>query len=506
MSENNQTELHRITKNSNEPNNPNKIATKNSIGKLNTEKFKQVKQEFTEEVNNITSLEDANINVLKQRAEAFGNRAQRRELQKLLNDKLKKLEAKTPTENTTNVQKTEATESKPKPTTEKPVETPKTEEPKANQKSADIIKKSRSYKKIEKMIEESTDMSKVRAKLSNNPEFRKLSPTEQRQLIGKINQREALLETKASTPKGAQETSASKGTPKASNKEYSMMNWFDNLNDIKTPTLGALSTVKSVDENIVIPQDKVFDSQLDPNQEYAYEEEPVQAESVSETEESEESEVQEANEQDEVSETDNTEENSTTEESETTDETGTTDETETSKETEATDESEVNTGEKETPADDKGSATNGDKIPTTVSSSTPSSEANDNVTSRQNSTGTTVPPDNNRTNKTDVQARQVQEESAAEQTVSQDNLEERDIPAEQKYNITQKVLNAESDEEIADALQTLREVGRFKGRKNLRRLLKAKRKNNQERIQKYQEKVNSNINATNNAYKEKLDD
>ena len=491
--------MHRITKNSNEPNNPNKIATKNSIGKLNTEKFKQVKQEFAEEVNNITSLEDANINVLKQRAEAFGNRAQRRELQKLLNDKLKKLEAKTPTENTTNVQKTEATESKPKPTTEKPVETPKTEEPKANQKSADIIKKSRSYKKIEKMIEESTDMSKVRAKLSNNPDFDKLSPAEKRQLIGKINQREALLETKASTPNGAQEAS----TPKASNKEYDVINWFDNFKDMKTPTLGALNAVKSVDENIVILQDKELDSQLDPNQEYVFEEEPVQEEPVSKTEGAEVNTGEEkALADDKGFATPDVSNQTGTEQPATVPQTP---------ESNASAPSETQVQNSNTPAGNaqtptSSTTTNGDSTPTTTPNSTSHTKSNDNVTSRQESIGTTVPQDNNRNNKTDVPTGQIREGSTSEQTVSQNNIEERDIPAEQKYNITQKVLKAESYEEIADALQTLREVGRFKGRKNLRRLLKAKRKNNQDRIQKYQEKVNSNINVINDAYRKKLKD
>ena len=68
------------------------------------------------------------------------------------------------------------------------------------------------------------------------------------------------------------------------------------------------------------------------------------------------------------------------------------------------------------------------------------------------------------------------------------------------------MLEAKTDEDIADALQTLRDVGRFKGRKNLRRLLKAKRKNNQERVEKYQEKVNANIDEINEAYWKKLED
>ena len=68
------------------------------------------------------------------------------------------------------------------------------------------------------------------------------------------------------------------------------------------------------------------------------------------------------------------------------------------------------------------------------------------------------------------------------------------------------MLEAKTDEDIADALQTLRDVGRFKGRKNLRRLLKAKRKNNQERVEKYQEKVEHNINKINEAYRKKLED
>ena len=69
-------------------------------------------------------------------------------------------------------------------------------------------------------------------------------------------------------------------------------------------------------------------------------------------------------------------------------------------------------------------------------------------------------------------------------------------------------------------MRELREVGRFKGRKNLRRLLKAKRKYNkelaendvkkadkyQERVKKYQERVKDNINEINEAYRKKLED
>ena len=69
-------------------------------------------------------------------------------------------------------------------------------------------------------------------------------------------------------------------------------------------------------------------------------------------------------------------------------------------------------------------------------------------------------------------------------------------------------------------MRELREVGRFKGRKNLRRLLKAKRKYNkelaendvkkadkyQERVEQYQEKVNANIDESNEAYRKKLED
>lgn len=83
--------------------------------------------------------------------------------------------------------------------------------------------------------------------------------------------------------------------------------------------------------------------------------------------------------------------------------------------------------------------------------------------------------------------------------------------------ITIKIQDAKSDEEISAALLDLREIGRFKGRKNLRKLLKAKRKHNkelaendtkkaekyQERIDKYQEKVNENIDQINEAYRNK---
>ena len=79
----------------------------------------------------------------------------------------------------------------------------------------------------------------------------------------------------------------------------------------------------------------------------------------------------------------------------------------------------------------------------------------------------------------------------------------RELSPQEKFSITHKVQEAKTEDEIADALRLLRKTGVFKGRKNLRRLLKNKRRylralesNNtkkmeksQKRIDKYEEKV-----------------
>ena len=71
------------------------------------------------------------------------------------------------------------------------------------------------------------------------------------------------------------------------------------------------------------------------------------------------------------------------------------------------------------------------------------------------------------------------------------------ITPQERFSITQQVQDAKTKEEIANALRTLREAGRFQGRRNLRRLLKTKRKalevkidNKPNNDNKYDSKIN----------------
>ena len=125
-----------------------------------------------------------------------------------------------------------------------------------------------SFAKFEDMIAKSDDMAQVKAELSKNPEFNKLSNADKRKILEKLNKRKAELE--AASKSAPKETP--KNEPKTSKTGYSN-NLFDNVKDMKTPKLGGLSVVKSVDEKLVKQSDN---SELDPNQQYAYAEPPVQ--------------------------------------------------------------------------------------------------------------------------------------------------------------------------------------------------------------------------------------
>ncbi len=78
-----------------------------------------------------------------------------------------------------------------------------------------------------------------------------------------------------------------------------------------------------------------------------------------------------------------------------------------------------------------------------------------------------------------------------------ENTTTRQAPTPQQINeIVRKVQSVQTEDDIAKALQELKRVGRFQGRKNLRRFLKNKRRllraerdNNPKKIEKYEERV-----------------
>ena len=75
-------------------NNPQEVAPPRSVGKLNDEKFAQVKQDLVAQLEQVTTLDDASIEVLQKRINALQDRTQRRELQAMLDAKKTNLEAK----------------------------------------------------------------------------------------------------------------------------------------------------------------------------------------------------------------------------------------------------------------------------------------------------------------------------------------------------------------------------------------------------------------------------
>ena len=407
---------------------------------------------------------------------------------------------------------------------------------KINQREIEIVDMKNTFANFEEMIAKADDLSKVQAKLSNNPEFNKLSNADKRKLLEKLNKRKAELEAAASkstpkeTPKDKSNTSKTTG--------YSN-NLFNNVKDMKTPTLGGLNAVKSVDENVVKPLEDVLNSTLDPNQQYAYAEPPVQEDSIveesskvdSENEVTEEPPVQEGG---DAEKTNAPEDNENIENQNEADNTEETNESQQNENPSNSSESNPPVNEEpKTPAPESPSPATTPKTPTPSTNSTDgntpskqnvpvSDSVNNNSNIKQGQVSQTTPANNtNKTNKPNMTEKdtvsQVETKKQEDKTVQNNTQEERDIPPAKKAEITQKVQDAKNDDEINAALLDLREVGRFKGRKNLRRLLKAKRKYNkelaendtkkakkyQERIDKYQEKVNENIDQINEAYKKK---
>lgn len=409
-----------------------------------------------------------------------------------------------------------------KPVAEKPVETPKTEKPKTEaQPEAEVkpevepepktMNSENSFAKFEEMIAKADDLSQVQAKLSNNPEFNKLSNADKLKLLEKLNKRKAELEAAAlkSTPEEAPK-SAPKEAPKddsnASKKTGYSDNLFNNVKDIKTPTIGGLNAVKLVDEKLVKPLEDALNSTLDPNQQYIYAQPPVNEDSIEE-------ENSEVDSEDEVTEEPPVQEGGDAED------VNAPEDNEKAQNPDETNENPDNNDEIENPTPENQEQPSNDapatpQTPVTDTTQSPSSPTSPSSPERKtDGTPQTIGQGNA------DKAKSVTNDNAGrvDKPTTENATEERDIPPVKKAEITKKVQDAKNDDDISAALLELREVGRFKGRKNLRRLLKAKRKYNKElaendqkkankykeRIDKYQEKVDENINEINEAYRKK---
>ena len=556
-------------------NNPNEVAPPRTV-RLGKEKFNEAKQNLIDALDDITTIDDPQIGILEKRINSLQIRSQRRTLQELLDKKKADLtnaklqsdvSPQTKTPNSENsfakfedmIAKSDDM-SQVRAKLSNNLEFNKLSQAeqrqliaKINQREIEIVDMKNTFAKFEDMIAKADDLSKVQAKLSNNPEFNKLSNADKLKLLKKLNQRKVELEAAAS--KSAQKE-APKNEPKTSKTGYSN-NLFDNVKDMKTPTLGGLNAVKSVDENVVKPLEDALNSTLDPNQQYAAEptvqEDYIEEESSevdSENEVAEEPPVQESGDQEEVA---NPEDNSDVENPE---ESGDADETnpddasnnikdsEEAPASEPEQETEAPVTEPQTPATEQKDGENAPAPSTPTTPTAPSAQDNsgnvkDTTTPKANTPDGNIKGDSSVAPEQPAPAQsdkandskkvedskndtvgQVGGEKKNGNVVQENGQEERDIPQNKKLEITKKVQEANTDEDIGNVLRELREVGRFKGRKNLRRLLKAKRKYNkelaendvkkadkyQERVEKYQERVKDNINEINEAYRKKLED
>ena len=433
------------------------IAKKGSVSKLNETNFAKVKESLTKALKEINSKKDSKLATIQRRINTLGDKAQRQELQKVLDAK-------------------------------------KTELGKPAQPAN--ISKPKTFDEFLEMINESKNMSEVRAKFSNNPEFEKLSQAEKRKLLNHLNKREASLKRgegyvdlkmqeklkkEVETPKEKAEPKAdnevkpsSKETPKKSN---GLINKLKNVDKIKLAKAMALAGTEQ-DHEIEKPEDYVFDE----NETYEYEEKPVAPAPETPVQKVDKSEPEEK----------------------ALDEGGAEAPVQDPADNGVNPPSD-NIDDKDAPAPPEPSATpETPATPTTpttpagTDTSTPS--AGNDAPSATNTTG------NNTTGVAATNSTHETTSSNTEEKVEDAKIkEEPDIDPELKRDITQKVLQATDEEDIAEALTTLREVGRFKGRKNLRRLLKAKRKHNEERVAKYQQKVEANKEQVNEAFKEKYE-
>ena len=491
-----ESELHKTTKNTN---NPDEIATKNSVGKLGENKFAQIKQEFSNEVDAITSLDDPNIAVLRRRAESLSSREQSRALENILNNKLKELKpekaVETPkTKQITNHDKNKIVNDINKAKNMADLDAQisalqkngffdnanpqqvKSVNNAISAKRAKLGKKQvntnnniqKTYEDFARMIEKSNDMSQVRAKLSNNPEFDKLSQAQKNELIGKINQRDAMLEN--------QKAMAENKPVSAENKQTTTTK----------KGIGSKKPVKALKASVIgtVAQEH----KVDTDTEHYMIDHPEESYQMTIPENKSTAEVV-APETEELADTgnvDTTEDNITNPE-----------------ETNAPEEPEVEPEEPQASPNETQAPEEPKTEPETPQASPESTVQNSTTSPTENNTkanDASAPSESSRvmTDKTSPDKETVKNNSELETTDT-----EPDIPAEQKRDITNKVLQARSEEDIADALTTLRKVGRFKGRKNLRRLLKAKRRNNQERADKYEQRVRDNQEQIDEAYKKK---
>ena len=433
------------------------IAKKGSVSKLNETNFAKVKESLTKALKEINSKKDSKLATIQRRINTLGDKAQRQELQKVLDAK-------------------------------------KTELGKPAQPAN--ISKPKTFDEFLEMINESKNMSEVRAKFSNNPEFEKLSQAEKRKLLNHLNKREASLKRgegyvdlkmqeklkkEVETPKEKAEPKAdnevkpsSKETPKKSN---GLINKLKNVDKIKLAKAMALAGTEQ-DHEIEKPEDYVFDE----NETYEYEEKPVAPAPETPVQKVDKSEPEEK----------------------ALDEGGAEAPVQDPADNGVNPPSD-NIDDKDAPAPPEPSAT--PEVPATPA--TPTTPAGTDTSTP--SAGNDAPLATNTTgnNTTGVAATNSTHETTSsntEEKVEDAKIkEEPDIDPELKRDITQKVLQATDEEDIAEALTTLREVGRFKGRKNLRRLLKAKRKHNEERVAKYQQKVEANKEQVNEAFKEKYE-
>ncbi len=514
-------------------NNPNEVAPPRTV-RLGKEKFNEAKQNLIDALDDITTIDDPQIGILEKRINSLQIRSQRRTLQELLDKKKADLtnaklqsdvSSQTKTPNTENsFAKFEDIIAKSDDMSQVRAKLSNNPEfnklsqaeqrqliAKINQREIEIVDMKNTFVKFEDMIAKADDLSQVQAKLSNNPEFNKLSNADKLKLLEKLNKRKAELEAAASKsiPKETPE-SAQKETPKddsnASKKTGYSDNLFNNVKDMKTPTLGGLNAVKSVDEKLVKPLEDALNSTLDPNQQYIYAQPPVNEDSIeeensevdSEDEVTEEPPVQEGGDAEDVNAPEDNEKAQNPDE--------------TNENPDNNDEIENPTPEnQEQPSNDAPATPQTPVTDTTQSPSSPTSPSS----SVRKTDGTPQIIGQGNADK----AKSVTNDNAGrvDKPITENATEEPDIPPVKKAEITKRVQDAKTDEEISVALRELREVGRFKGRKNLRRLLKAKRKYNkelaendmkkadkyQDRVEKYQEKVNANIDKINEAYRKK---
>ena len=485
------------------------IAKKGSVSKLNETNFAKVKESLAKSLKEIASEKDSELATIQRRIDTLSDKVQRQELQKMLDTKK--------TELSKNTQSTDVSTLKSNEKVGSSNETPNksTEISKDNAKgSKGEVAKQNSNETPNKNTETSKDNAKGSTDEGARPNSNETSNNKTGSSKDKVkgskdeDARPNSNETpnnktgsskdkvKGSTDEGARpnsnetpnnKTGSSKDKVKGStdegarpssnetpNKSNGLINKLRNVDKIKLAKAMALAGTEQ-DHEIEKPEDYVFDE----NETYEYEEKPVAPAPETPVQKVDKSEPEEKalDEGGAEAPVQDPADNGVNPPSDNIDDKDTPEPSATPEAPEAP----------ATPATPAGTDT-----------STPS--AGNDTPSATNTTGnnTTRVAATNSTHETTSSNT---EEKAEEAKIK----EEPDIDPELKRDITQKVLQATDEEDIAEALTTLRKVGRFKGRKNLRRLLKAKRKHNEERVAKYQQKVEANKEQVNEAFKEKYE-